>query len=326
MASNSGPKSGSSGRSSSRKRVVIGADETTRVRYSRDKPQVESERRKTPRQTQRASAGVKSAAPKPSGAGRRIANEKRDERDRRRRSIGRRRFAIVVLLALLAAGVLWGLVKLWNAPLFPVKQIEVTGNSRLTREAILASASVSPDATLPRLPKAAILERLNANPWIAQAGLTRSYPSTVRIAVTERVPAALVDAGGGDLWMVAADGHWLGRRSAEDTVALTTIKDMESVAPTSGTSSDSAELANALAVLAGLSPELKARVRAVSASSIDKTMLVLDDDVQVFVGSSEDIAKKDQLTREILSREKRLVYINVRVVERPTWRGLDQGN
>ena len=62
MASNSGRKSGSSGRSSSRKRVVIGAEETTRVRYSRDKPEVESERRKTPRQSKRESSRTGTAA------------------------------------------------------------------------------------------------------------------------------------------------------------------------------------------------------------------------------------------------------------------------
>ena len=56
MGSSSGRKSGSSGRSSSRKRVVIGAEETTRVRYKKDRPEVESERKRTPRQSQRAAS------------------------------------------------------------------------------------------------------------------------------------------------------------------------------------------------------------------------------------------------------------------------------
>ena len=47
MASNSGRKSGSSGRSGPRKRVVIGAGETVRVRYHDKEPQVESQRRST---------------------------------------------------------------------------------------------------------------------------------------------------------------------------------------------------------------------------------------------------------------------------------------
>ena len=85
MASSSDRKSGSSGRSSSRKRVVIGAEETVRVRYKKDRPEVESERKRTPRQAQRAASERAAKGPKPSGAGRRIAAEKRDDRDRRRR-------------------------------------------------------------------------------------------------------------------------------------------------------------------------------------------------------------------------------------------------
>jgi len=83
---------------------------------------------------------------------------------------------------------------------------------------------------------------------------------------------------------------------------------------------------NALAVLRGLSPELKAQVKAISAPSVDKTALVLNDGVQVFIGSATEMARKDLITRGILAREKNIVYINVRVVDRPTWRGLEQGN
>ena len=74
---------------------------------------------------------------------------------------------------------------------------------------------------------------------------------------------------------------------------------------------------------AGLSPELRGRVKSVSAATVDKTALVVAQNIQVFVGSAEDIDKKDQLIRQILAKEKKLVYINVRVVSRPTWRGLD---
>ncbi len=163
MASNSGRKSGSSGRSSSRKRVVIGAHETTRVRYSRDNPEVESERRKTPRQSKRdTSRGVRSTTGSP--AGRRMANEKRDERDRRRRSIMRRRVAFGIAVAVAIVAIIWGLVALWSAPLLPVKVVRVTGVSRMTTESVLASAAIPPGATLLKLPKSQILERLRAQP------------------------------------------------------------------------------------------------------------------------------------------------------------------
>ena len=326
MASNSGRKSGSSGRSSSRSRVVIGADETLRVRYSRDKPEVQSERRKTPRQSKRDSTPSASKSPRPSSAGRRMANEKREERDRRKRSIARRRAAVVVAGALGVAAVLWGLSALWRAPLFPVKAVEITGASRLTTQSVLASAAVPADATLPKLPKSQILARLTANPWVAEASLTRTLPGTVKIAIVERTPVALVDAGGAELWLISSDGHWLGRRSEEDTIVVPTVREAPGAVPIAGKATSSKELRNALAVITGLSPELRGRVKTVSASTVDKTALTLADSIQVFVGSADQIAKKDQLVREILGKEKKLVYINVRVVERPTWRGLDAAN
>jgi cell division protein FtsQ len=55
-------------------------------------------------------------------------------------------------------------------------------------------------------------------------------------------------------------------------------------------------------------------------------MLVLKNDIQVFFGPAEEVAKKDLIARSILKREKNIVYINVRITDRPTWRGLNAAN
>ena len=102
--------------------------------------------------------------------------------------------------------------------------------------------------------------------------------------------------------------------------------DLPGLVPVAGAKNASAELNNALAVIGGLSPQLKAQVAFVSAPSVQATMLVLKDQVQVFVGSSDEIAKKDLIARTILGKEKNLVYVNVRVTDRPTWRGLNPSN
>jgi cell division protein FtsQ len=255
-----------------------------------------------------------------------MASAKRDDRDRRRRAIMRRRVALGVLAVAAAVAVVWGLAALWRAPLLPVKVVQIDGASRLTTESVLASAAIPAGSTLPKLAKSQILDRLRANPWIAEASITRSLPGTVKISIVERTPVAIVDAGGTEIWLMSADGHWLGRRSAEDTMAVPTIRDAPGAVPIAGNTTNSKELANALAVVEGLSPELRARVVTVSAPTVDKTALALTDNIQVFVGSAEDMAKKDQLIRQILAKEKKLVYINVRVVDRPTWRGLDPTN
>lgn len=343
MASSSDRKSGSSGRSTPRRRVVIGAEETVRVRFAKDKPEVEAERRKTPaaaarsaaRQNQSArqktpaaripsSMRAKDASAKASVAGRRIAEAKRDERDQRRRAMRRRRTVSLSVLALLIVGTVWGVSAIVRSPMFAVTSVQVTGNSRVGTAAVTALAKVPANATMFTLNSRAVSNRVARNPWIASVKVTKDFPHSVVISVTERVPVAIVDAGGANLYLVSGDGYWLGKRAAEDTATMTVIRDIETLDVKPGVRSRSKELLNALSVLKGLSPELSGQVKIISAASVDKTALFTKKDVEIFIGSSEDLAKKDRIVRKILAEQRdKVVYINVRVVDRPTWRGLD---
>lgn len=325
MVSNSGRRSGSSGRSTPRKRVVIGADETVRVRYNKNEPTVESERRSTPRQSAKAASSRGGAGrPAPSAAGKRLSRAKREEREHRQRVIRRRRIALGAGVGVLVSLLMWGLVALYRAPVFEVDKIEVTGTKHLDRAAVLKRAAIPADATLTRLGARGIETRLMADPWIASARVDRDFPHTVRLEITERTPAAVVDAGGTKLWVVSSDGFWLGKRSGEESDVVV-VRDIERIVPRVGGKAQTPELVNAITLVAGLSDELRARTRLVSAPSIEKTALVTIDDVEIFFGEATQIARKDRIAREILKREKgKVVYINVRVVESPTWRGLNE--
>ncbi len=320
MASNSHRKSDSSGRSTSRKRVVIGAEETVRVRYKKDRPEVESERRRSPKQLARAAAGSKS------GAGARVASVKRDEREKRQRTLSRKRLLVGSAMAVAVVGITWGLIALSNAPIFVIQSINVKGVRHLSPAEVLRVAAVPQGTTLLRLPSGDISKRLLAEAWIEKIRVVRRFPHMLELNITERTPAAIVDAGGTSLWLVDGSGYWLGKRTAEASAAVPTIRDVEGLSPAAGLQSDSAELRNALAVLRGLSPALLKRVRTVSAPTIDRTALILTHSVQVFVGSASDIVKKDEIVQRLLADNKNVVYVNVRVVNRPTWRGLNSGN
>jgi len=168
-----------------------------------------------------------------------------------------------------------------------------------------------------------VKKRLAANPWFREASVVKRLPGTIRISVTERTPAAIVDAGGTNLWLVSTDGRWLERMSAQDE-GLLVIRDLETVKPIPGGLIRSPELHNSLKVIAGLSPELKKLTRSVSAPSIDKTALLTKDDVEVFIGTAEKMSEKDRIVRKILATKKdEVVYINVREVSSPIWRGLE---
>jgi cell division protein FtsQ len=327
MASNSGRRSGSSGRSSSRDRIVIGAEQTSHVRKANTRSQSEAEKKRASQRSSAERTGarvprVPSASSRGSSAGRRVANQKRDDRDKRRQQIAHRRVLALALLVAALAGVAWGVMWLWNAPLFTVDTVDVTGEHHLGRADVLALAAIPPNATLLRLPKQEIAARVEASPWVASAEVSREFPHAIAIAVTERTAAALVDTGAGGQWLASADGHWLAKRTNEPTGTLVPVRDVPSLRPVPNHAVGSAELANALAVIAGISPQTRSKTKYVSAATVEKTVLVLNNDVQIFVGSSEDIAKKDLIARGILSTEKNVVYINVRATP-PTVRGLN---
>jgi len=326
MGSSSNRKSGSLGGSPKRRRVVIGADETVRVRYKKERPEIETERKhareSSPLSSERAGARI----PKPSAASNRVATQKRDDRDQRRRQGARRRLALALGVVAAAVVLAWGIDALWRAPVFVVASVEVTGTHHLSSAEVIRIAQVPRDATLLRLPEARIAANVRTSPWVESVRLARVFPHTLAIEVTERTPVVLADTGANGVWLVTRDGYWVAQASNAPTSSIPLVKDVPNLQPVAGSRSNSQELNNAVAVAAGLSPQMRAQVRFVSAPTIEKTMLVLKDSVQVFVGSAEEIAKKDLIARTILQREKNVVYVNVRVTDRPTWRGLNQGN
>lgn len=218
----------------------------------------------------------------------------------------------------------WGLLALTRLPLFAITSVEVRGVEHLEPERVIALADVETGASLVWLRKGPLAERILRDPWVSEVRVDRDFPRTVRITVQERVPSVVVDLGGSTLWVVSEDGRWLAERSDEGT-SVPVIRDAETEPPRAGARVRSAEVLNAIEVVGGLSDEMLGMVRVVSAPSIEKTALITNDDVQVFVGEATDIRKKDLIAREILRTQKgKVVYINVRVVDSPTWRGLDQ--
>jgi cell division protein FtsQ len=314
MASNSRQKSGSSDPSKKRKRVVIGARETVRVRYSKGRPEVEATpKERAPRQSRERSAGS------------RLAEARRQDRERRQVVSRRRRVAIGVAVALALALAVYGLLQLRHARTFAVRDVKVSGLSEVSTDTVLSLAAIPSGATLLDANREAIASRVEQEPWIASATVSRDFPHTLVIRVTERKPGAWVALSKRVSWLVSTDGTWLKPRSKSDTLTLPVVTDVEGLTPTVGKPVGSEEVSNALAVLRQLSPKLSALVRFASAPSVEKTALVTKNGIQIFVGPATEMKKKDAVVRAILAQQKgKIVYINVRTPDRPTWRGLEQ--
>ncbi len=231
MASNSGRKSGSSGRSGPRKRVVLGAEDTVRVRYNSGQAQGDAQRQTTSKKGGASGRQQRPAERSPASRhGQRISAAKREERERRQRGIRLRRAGLVVVAAAAAVLLVWGALAATRAPMFRVDTIQTTGGRHLDRAAILKIAAIPPRHGVALATRFGDRAPTRTQRMGEEARVSRDYPSTVRIAIQERRPVAVVDAGGTDLWVVSTDGHWLGRRSAEES-GVVVVRDVGDVKP-----------------------------------------------------------------------------------------------
>lgn len=299
-----------------RKKIVISTHQTSKGRHPETKPKAKQKGDAIPRRRSGDSSTARAAT--------NVARTKRAERERRiavhRRKV---RLRLMLMVAAVSAVVLCG-VSIYRSALFTVETIEVMGNTRLTTEEVRSLAAVPADTTLLRMAGSAIEERVESSPWVAGAVVSREFPDTVRIRVSERTPVALLDIGTAAFSLVDGDGYVLAEQTPEETVTIVVIRDVEDLEPVPGIRLESEALLNALQVWQGLSPEMRGLTRAISAPTVDRTALITKDDVEIFVGSAHDIARKDAVARTILAEQAGTVaYINVRTVDRPTWRGLD---
>lgn len=329
MASNSNRKSGSSGSSSNRRKVHVGTGSHSRKLSEQPVTHPKPKAARQPNILIDApTRGVRprtfeAEAPR-SGVGQKVAREKRDERERRRAEqirLMRLRVTVTAIVVVLAIS---GITALYRSQIFDIRTVEVLGTSTLTQEAVRARAAVPENATLFRYPEHAIRERLLADAWIADVQVTRNYPHTLRIRVTERVPVAIVDTGD-TFWVVDGAGFVLGEQSLEETSTLVVVRDIPGLDLKTARQTSSEILRNALGVLTGITEDLHDKVRAVSAPSIDETTLITTDNVEVLVGEAVELPKKDLIVLKILRDQAgAVVFIDVRNTERPVSRGLEE--
>lgn len=246
---------------------------------------------------------------------------------------------IVIIVSALAALVIGGAV-VYNSSLFTIENVTVTGVEHLTTADMTNMANVPANTTLLRVDAAGIRERLKQNAWVADADVKRVFPHTLELAVTERTIAATVavpteDAKSVKTWAISSDHLWLmpipdqnseaGKNTSpkvyEDAASVLAIVDVPyGTKAELGTYCTDDTVNNALDIVSSMTTELAGRVTKVSANGAEETKLVLDNGVEIAFGKAEHIRDKERVCLKIMEEHPDVVYINVRVVDRPTWR------
>jgi len=109
-----------------------------------------------------------------------------------------------------------------TSPRFALVRVEVGGNEHRRADAIAAESGLTPGSNVFSLDLDAARARVLADPWVADAALTRRLPGTVQVTVVERRPAALV-ALGSDVLLAAVDGEPFKRLEADEPADLPVV-------------------------------------------------------------------------------------------------------
>ena len=89
---------------------------------------------------------------------------------------------------------------------FQVRQIVVTGMQRLSRLKVMEIAGVGLQTNILSVNLATTRKRLLADPWVAEATVSREIPSGLRMHIREEVPLALLDMGAGEGFLINPAG------------------------------------------------------------------------------------------------------------------------
>lgn len=216
-----------------------------------------------------------------------------------------RPFLYAGLVLALAVTAVW---LVFFSPVVTVREVSVSGNSTLSAVRIETVAKAPMGHQLARVDLAAIQARVETIPAVRSVAVSRSWPHTVAIEVTERVPVAVVERGTG-LQAVDEDGVLFGSYPSrpEDLPLIETDPDVKSEA-----------LAEAALVVTSLRPDIQALVDRVEVESVDRIRLRLGDGRTVMWGSAEHSTDKAAVLDVLLDR--RSDEIDVSVPGRPTTR------
>lgn len=221
-----------------------------------------------------------------------------------------------------------------------IENVDIQGADHLTDQELSALASIPQGATLLNVDSDSVIKSLMRDSWVESVDVNRVFPATLEIVIHEREVGAVVEVPTGNTqtiqnWLLSKDGVWLMavpskdsevgsqiseliHQDAEDALHITNVE--FGVRPEIGAECTDAAILNAVSIINGLTTELADQIKAVQAEDIESTTIILDSNVEIAVGSANNIREKELICLDIMEQNPKVVYINVRVPDRPTWK------
>jgi cell division protein FtsQ len=224
---------------------------------------------------------------------------------RRRVRAALRRWRLLIISVLVLAVLTVGTWLLYFSDQLTTRTLSVSGNHSVSSMRVERVAQVPIGGQLARLDVDAIRARVESIAAIGSAEVSRSWPHTLSIEVTERVPVAVVERSGRPL-TVDLDGVLFdGPRAGLVRIRTTDEVSVEA-------------LAQGARVAASLPDSFRQRVEAIDLESIDAIRVRLKDGRLVVWGSAASSEEKARVAQALLKGKARVV--DVTVPGRPTTR------
>ncbi|WP_448623850.1 cell division protein FtsQ/DivIB [Geodermatophilus sp. URMC 64] len=211
-------------------------------------------------------------------------------RRRRVRSRRQRRLRALLLVPLLATAA-W---VLWASPLLAVRTVQVDGSVSLTAAEVRDAAGVTTGTPLLRVDVDAARTRVARLPQVAAVQVTRGWPSSVVITVTERVALAVVESDG-QRYLVDDEAVLFDTITGDPPPGVVPLD-----VPDPGPGDRATEAG--LAALASLPRDVRSDVVGASATSGEDVALTLTDGTTVLWGDGGDSAAKGAVLSALLDQ------------------------
>ena len=237
-----------------------------------------------------------------------------ERRVRVQRQRGHRRLGILLGMVL-AGGLAAGVLAILHTSLFGARTVVIAGAVHTERRQILVTTGLNREPPLIDVDTTTMARRLDQLPWVAAAYVNVEWPSTVAVAVVERVPIATCRLPAGTFALLDATGRVLSDQASRP-LALPLVDLPAVVGPPGSSVGVSAQplLATAAALPVSLLPKVVEIV-----GSADGVELEMGDGVTAIVGNEEALAEKFVSLATVLRRVPLtgIVAVDLRVPAAP---------
>ncbi|MGA5816480.1 cell division protein FtsQ/DivIB [Kitasatospora sp. NPDC094028] len=233
-----------------------------------------------------------------------LEHELEDEEPAPRLRLSRRG---IVVLSVLGAAVLGALAWLvFLSSVLDVRDVAVQGatDDKLTSDQVREAIGGLAGGPLARVDLDGVRHRVEAIPRVAKAEVWRGWPHTLQVKIVQRTAAAAVKGEDGQFTQVDAAGVSFATEAAPpEGVPVVELRLSQQAKDVDGVISRPQLVQGAVAVAAGLPPEVAKRAGAVLVHSYDDIELQLSGGATVRWGSPEQNDRKARVLVALLSQK-----------------------